>query len=126
MNRNRTRPLEDNGTSGFGASGPSGRWNSSFPSGHAINTWGLASIIAHQYPRPIYLPVITYGLAGTVLESRVGARRHFPSDAVAGAALGWFIGDYVFGKRHNKELDPKHATISQKILAHLHLGAALQ
>jgi hypothetical protein len=37
MAANRARPLEGNGRGQFGDS-PNGRWNSSFPSGHAINT----------------------------------------------------------------------------------------
>jgi hypothetical protein len=28
-----------------------------------------------------------------------------PSDVVAGGAMGWFAGDYVYAKRHNPELD---------------------
>ena len=122
---NRARPVDGDGNGGF-FSGTVGRWNSGFPSGHAINTWALASIFAHQYPRPIIVPLIAYGLASTVVVSRVGARRHFPGDAMAGAAMGWFIGDYIYGKRHNTELDPKRASITQKILSHVRLGAAIE
>src|ERR1035437_3635100 len=43
------RLLESDGKGHFGDS-PNGRWNSGFPSGHAINAWALASVIAHQYP----------------------------------------------------------------------------
>ena len=77
--------------------GPS-RWNASFPSGHAINTWAMASIFAHQYRHSRLVPIV----------SRVGARQHFPGDVLAGSAMGWFIGDYVFGRHHNPELDPEH------------------
>jgi len=119
----RARPLQDNGHGGF-ESGPS-RWDSSFPSGHSINTWAMASIIAHQYPHPRIVPIIAYALATTVVVSRVGARQHFPGDVLAGSAMGWFIGDYVYGRRHNSELDPKHSAAEQ-ILAHVRLGVALQ
>ena len=120
----RARPLEGDGKGHFENS-PGGRWNSGFPSGHAINSWAMASIIAHQYPHPRIIPVIAYGLAATVVVSRVGARRHFPGDVVAGSAMGWFIGDYVYGRRHNRDLDQKR-TISQKILDHVHLGVEVQ
>jgi len=120
----RARPLEGNGKGDFEDS-PNGRWSSGFPSGHAINSWALASVVAHQYPHPRYIPVIAYLLASTVVVSRVGARQHFPGDVVAGSAMGWFIGDYVYGKRHDSELDQKR-TVAQKILSHVRVGAAVE
>ncbi|MEI9974654.1 MAG: phosphatase PAP2 family protein [Ignavibacteriota bacterium] len=94
---------------------------SSFPSGHSINTWAMASIVAHQYPRPRFVPVIAYGLATVVVVSRVGARQHFPGDVLAGSAMGWFLGDYVYGRRHNSELDPKPPA-AQRLLDRVHFG----
>jgi hypothetical protein len=38
--------------------------------------------------------------------------------------MGWFIGDYVYGRRHNLDLDQKR-TAAQKVLDHVHLGAAV-
>lgn len=115
----RARPYEPGGTGRF-ENGRS-RWNSGFPSGHALSTWAMASVIAHQYPHPRIVPIIAYALASTVVVARVGARQHFPGDVVAGSALGWFVGDYVYGRRHNRSLDQK-PTVSQRILDHLHLG----
>lgn len=120
---NRARPLEGNGRGQFGDS-PNGRWNSSFPSGHAINTWALASVIAHEYPKPAVY-AIAYGLASTVVLARVGARKHFPGDVLAGAAMGWFLGDYVYGRRHNRELDRK-PPVARRILDHVRIGAAIE
>lgn len=118
----RARPTEAGGKGRFWDS-PNGRWGSSFPSGHAINTWALASVIAHEYPKPL-VKIVAYGLASTVVIARVGARRHFPGDVVAGAALGWFMGDYVYGKRHNRELGRPSALRS--VLNHVQIGASLQ
>ena len=120
----RARPLEGDFRGRFEAS-PGGRWSSGFPSGHAINTWAMASVIAHQYPHPRIIPVIVYALAGTVVVSRVGARQHFPGDVVAGSAMGWFIGDYVYGRRHNRDLDQKK-TVAQKIMDHVSIGAEVR
>jgi membrane-associated phospholipid phosphatase len=120
----RARPLEGNGKGRF-EDGSGTRWNSSFPSGHAINTWALASVVAHQYPHPRIIPVLVYAAATTVVVARVGARQHFPGDVVAGSAMGWFIGDYVYGKRHNRSLDAKRSA-AQKLLDHIRIGAALQ
>ena len=116
----RARPLDGNGHGRF-ETGPS-RWNSGFPSGHAINTWALASVIAHEYPRPI-VKVVAYGLASVVVVSRVGARRHFPGDVLAGAGMGWFMGDYLYGKRHNRALDSRSKV--GRVLDHVHFGAGL-
>jgi hypothetical protein len=44
---------------------------------------------------------------------------------VAGSALGWFIGDYTYGRRHNRDLDQK-PTVAQKLLDHVHLGVEMQ
>ena len=120
---NRARPTEGNGRGQFGDS-PSGRWDSSFPSGHAINTWALASVIAHEYPKPVVY-VAVYGLATAVVAARVGARRHFPGDVLAGGAAGWFIGDYVYGRRHNRALDHKQP-VARRILDRVHIGATFE
>jgi membrane-associated phospholipid phosphatase len=120
---NRARPLEADGRGRFEDS-PNGRWNSSFPSGHAINTWALASVIAHEYPKPVVY-ILAYGLASTVVMARVGARQHFPGDVLAGGAMGWFMGDYVYGRRHNRELDKKPG-VGRRIMDHVRLNAGLE
>jgi membrane-associated phospholipid phosphatase len=116
----RARPLEANGKGGFWDS-TGGPYNASFPSGHAINTFGLASVFAHEYPHKLWIKVLIYSYAGTVVGARLAARRHFPGDVVAGGAMGWFIGDYTYAKRHNQELGQNLNPI-QKALAHMHLG----
>lgn len=118
---NRERPPEGNGHGRFETG--ANRWNSGFPSGHAINTWAIASVIAHEYPRPL-VKIVVYGLASTVVISRVGARRHFPGDVVAGAGLGWFMGDYIYGKRHNRSLDKKRSGLN-RVLDHVNIGASI-
>jgi len=41
------------------------------------------------------VPVAAYGLAGFLAGSRVSSRKHFPSDVLVGAALGYLIGRRV-------------------------------
>jgi membrane-associated phospholipid phosphatase len=118
----RARPLEGDGKGHFWDKSGS-IWNASFPSGHAINTFALASIFAHQYRNHIIVPITAYSLAGLVVGARVAAQKHFPGDVVAGAAMGWFIGDYVYGKRHNPDLDEKKP-VSHRVLDHLRWGPA--
>jgi membrane-associated phospholipid phosphatase len=67
----------------------SSRWNSSFPSGHTISWFSLATAYAIKYPKLIApLAVIGAGVA----YSRVYFGKHYPTDVLAGAALGIGIG----------------------------------
>ncbi|HWB86955.1 MAG TPA: phosphatase PAP2 family protein [Bryobacteraceae bacterium] len=116
----RARPLESDGKGHFWDSS-GGPYNASFPSGHAINTWALASVIAHEYSNHKIVPVLAYGFASIVVVARLAARKHFPGDVVAGGVTGWFIGDYVYGRRHNPNLDEKASAV-QKVLAHVRIG----
>ncbi len=117
----RARPLEGDGKGHFWQS-TGGPWNASFPSGHAINAFGMASIFSHEYHK-WWHKAIGYVYAGTVVGARLAARKHFPGDVVAGGAMGWFIGDYVYAKRHNSELDRK-PSLAQKVMDHVHFGLA--
>jgi membrane-associated phospholipid phosphatase len=85
----RQRPLEGDGGGHFFHGGDG------FPSGHSIESFSLASVIAHQYHDKRMVVVLAYGLATAIAASRFTARQHFASDVVAGSAMGWFIGRYV-------------------------------
>ena len=117
----RARPFEGDGNGHFWDS-PS-RINASFPSGHSINTFAIASVIAHEYHHHLWVKMLCYGYGAGVAAARLAARQHFPSDVVAGGVMGWFVGDYVYGKRHNTDLDGK-SSFAQKILGHVRIGGA--
>jgi membrane-associated phospholipid phosphatase len=85
----RQRPLVDGGHGQFFHSGDS------FPSGHTMAAFALASVVAHEYRNKKIVPVIAYGLASLVGAARFSARQHFASDVLAAGAMGWFIGTYV-------------------------------
>ena len=59
-------------------------------------TWSFASLISHEYAPGKITPIIAYTTASLVSISRFTARKHFASDILAGGAMGWFIGRYVF------------------------------
>jgi membrane-associated phospholipid phosphatase len=118
----RQRPLQGQGNGEFWAS-TSPRWNSSFPSGHAIETFALASVVAHEYRHKRWVQILAYCYAGGVVGARLAANQHFPGDVMAGGSIGWFVGDYVYGKRHNPALDKK-PTVAGKILDHVRIGGA--
>lgn len=74
--------------------------NASFPSEHAMLSWTIASVIAHEYPGWL-TQTLVYGAASAVSISRITGRKHFPADVVVGGGLGWLIGKQVF-KAHSK------------------------
>jgi len=71
-----------------------------FPSGHSIKSWALARVLAREYPHPRIIPILAYTAASAVSVSRFGGRRHSASDALAGGAMGFFIGDFVYRHHH--------------------------
>jgi Capsule assembly protein Wzi/PAP2 superfamily len=93
----RQRPLQDNGNGQFWKGG------SSFPSEHSAGAWAIAGIVAHEYPSPL-MKFLSYGMASVVSVSRIGAKQHFPSDVLVGAAIGYLTSEYVYRKHHNPEL----------------------
>ena len=105
----RERPSYNNGISTwhwfpsslkqFG-SDPQPKYNS-FPSGHTIAVWSVATVIAKQYRKTIIIPVLAYGLATGVGLSRVVEDAHWLSDVVVGAALGFTIGSFVVKMHKN-------------------------
>ena len=116
----RQRPYTGPGEGKFFA----GNWsNGSFPSGHAMFTWTIASTVAHQY-HSIPLDILLYGMAGTVTTTRVLAGQHFPSDVFVGSVLGYLIGDYVAHKP--QEIRGIRASKVQKVrnalLEHVDIG----
>jgi hypothetical protein len=115
----RERPLEGNGNGTF--------WSNRAAYGTPVFLPATPSTpgrshrsSAHEYPHPRIVPILAYSLATTVGGSRFAARKHFASDVVLGAAMGWFIGDYVYAKRHNRELEKRSAL--DRLMAHVHLG----
>lgn len=81
-----------------------------FPSGHSIQTWALARVVAREFPDHKIYSILAYGLASTVSASRFAGRKHSASDAFAGAGMGFFIGDYVY--RHHHAPSEKSRAIS--------------
>lgn len=96
----RQRPPTDNSSGEFFDGG------SSFPSGHAINAWSAATVIAEEYGQ--HKPLLRfglYGLATAVGVARYTGRNHFLSDVLAGSAMGYAIGRFVYHQHHDFSLD---------------------
>lgn len=74
----------------------------SFPSGHAADSFLLATVLNHYYGKKIGIPA--YLLAAFVAYSRIENAKHFPSDVVFGATVGYIAGSTaIAGRRHRTE-----------------------
>jgi len=82
----------------------------SFPSGHAIQMWSIASLVAHEYKHQPVVGVVAYSLASLVSASRIAAQKHFASDIFVGGTMGWFIGRYVY-QTHMSHLAHEHSSL---------------
>jgi undecaprenyl-diphosphatase len=70
---------------------PSDRF--SFPSGHALNSFAIGSVVALSFP---LLAVPVLAVAASVAASRVVLGLHWLSDVLAGALVGFLIGTGVW------------------------------
>jgi membrane-associated phospholipid phosphatase len=79
----------------FNSQGSWIRGNGSFPSGHTIAAFSIATVVARRYPRRRWVRYAAYGLAGAVAFSRLTLSAHFPSDVLMGAAMGYSISRFA-------------------------------
>jgi hypothetical protein len=77
---------------------------SSFPSGHSTQTWAVATVIANEYRDRRAVQIAAYGVATAVSIARFTGHKHYLSDVLAGSALGWGIGHYVYHARHRSSI----------------------
>ncbi len=72
---------------------PNGQDDKSFPSGHTSNAFALAAVAERHYGWKLGVPA--YALAGLMGLSRMNEDKHWLSDVVAGATLGFVVGRTV-------------------------------
>jgi membrane-associated phospholipid phosphatase len=80
---------------------------SSFPSGHSIEAWTVATVVAHEYHDHLAVQIAAYGIASAVSISRYTGLHHYLSDVLVGGAMGYGIGRYVYRAHHRTHA---HAT----------------
>jgi len=102
----RERPTEGNGNGCFWQHNAFG---SSFPSAHSSFTWTMASVVAHEYPKP-WVRWLVYGTATTVSLTRVTGLKHFSSDVAVGGASGYLIGQHIFNAYHKRDVGSRHCS----------------
>jgi len=86
---NRQRPDIGKGQGDFWDGGRS------FPSGHSMSAWAVASALADQYSGKKWVAISGYSAAAAVSLSRISGGNHFPSDVLVGSSLGWLVGHYI-------------------------------
>lgn len=107
----RQRPPADHSSGEFFDGG------SSFPSGHAISAWSVATVISQEYgPRHPAVRYGAYALATAVGISRYTGRKHFLSDVLAGSAMGYGIGRYVYHQHHDTSLDAENGKQTSQLI----------
>ena len=79
----------------FESGGSLVRGRGSFPSGHTIAVFSLATVVARRYGRHRWVPYVAYGTAALVGFSRLTLSAHFLSDVFMGSVLGYSIGRFV-------------------------------
>ena len=76
----------------------------SFPSGHASMNFAAAGILAYRYPWYVGLSSLLVG--GAISASRVDLNRHYLSDVIAGAGIGFFFSSAV--NYYHERIEKRH------------------
>jgi len=96
----RRRPTAEMGRSDFFDGG------SSFPSGHSIAAWSLATVVANEYHDHLAVQIAAYGIASSVSIARFTGHNHYLSDILIGSAMGYGVGRYVYHAHHRQSAEP--------------------
>jgi membrane-associated phospholipid phosphatase len=74
--------------------------NSSFPSGHTTVAFAAATVYAMEYKDKPLVPILCYTSASLIGLSRITENKHWLTDVVVGAALGYLTGRQVVNNYH--------------------------
>jgi membrane-associated phospholipid phosphatase len=71
------------------------RSHGSFPSGHSIAAFSVATVVARRYRSHRWVPFVAYGSAALIGCSRMTLSAHFAWDVFVGGVLGYSIGRFA-------------------------------
>lgn len=80
--------------------GPFFTSNSSFPSQHATLAFAAARVYAMEYKNTPVVPIVSYSVATLISLSRLTENKHWATDLIGGAFLGWACGTQVVNNYH--------------------------
>lgn len=76
------------------------RTNSSFPSGHTTVAFAAATVYAMEYKNKPLVPILAYSAATLIGLSRITENKHWATDVLTGAAVGYLTGRLVVNNYH--------------------------
>jgi membrane-associated phospholipid phosphatase len=91
----------------------------SFPSGHTSAAFSVATVIATAYPSP-WVRTASYGVASMVGVGRIVQDRHWTSDVVAGAILGYEMGKLAVHVGERTRWGPALETDGRRVYVEAH------
>jgi len=74
--------------------------NSSFPSGHATVAFAAATVFAMEYSNRPIIGILSYSAASLIGLSRITENKHWTTDVLTGAAIGYLMGKLVVNNYH--------------------------
>lgn len=74
--------------------------SSSFPSGHTTVAFAAATVFAMEYKDRLWVPILAYGAASLIGISRITENKHWATDVLVGAGLGYLSGRQVVNNYH--------------------------
>lgn len=90
---NRSRPEVGAGAHDFKGVGAGGETRASFPSGHSAAAWTVATIFAQEFGDQYkWAPYVAYTVAAMTSYARLNKDKHWASDVVLGAMIGYVSG----------------------------------
>jgi membrane-associated phospholipid phosphatase len=93
------KDFEEKGTprSQYNFKGPFGNYRyTSFPSGHTVSAFAVATILSSIYKDKKAVPIVSYSVATLTALSRVHDNRHWASDIFVGAAFGYAMSKMIY------------------------------
>lgn len=86
----------------------------SFPSGHTIAAFSVASVIATNFKDKPVIPIISYTIAAFTGLSRINDNKHWASDVFFGAVIGTYVGKLI--SKNNKNINIYSTLNSDKLI----------
>jgi membrane-associated phospholipid phosphatase len=74
--------------------------STSFPSGHTTVIFAAATVFAKEYKNTPWVPALAYSAASLVGLSRITENKHWATDVIVGATLGYLCGSQVVNNYH--------------------------
>ena len=90
--------------------------NTALPSGHTTLSFAYSTVMANEYNN-FFWKFGWYSLAGLVGYARIYNNQHWFSDVFLGAALGYFIGEFVINHKSNQKIQSDKIAVPQPVIS---------